>query len=77
MIAYLSAPNGGVTDVEYANNEVHIINNSGKKQKILAITPVGPNTVIGSTAPMYQCQVNDELDQDEGCYVRFDVPPPP
>ena len=39
-IAYLTSPNGGVTNIEYLNNDVHIINNSGNKLKILAITPV-------------------------------------
>ena len=77
VIAYLSQSGGGVTDIVYANNEVHIINNSGRTQKILAITPVPPATSVASTAPLYQCQVNDELDIDEGCYVRFVVPLPP
>jgi hypothetical protein len=74
VIAYLSQSGGGVTDIVYANNEVHIINNSGARQKIQAITPVSPYTVQ-STAPLYQCQVNDELDVNEGCYVMFVLPP--
>jgi hypothetical protein len=74
VIAYLSQSGGGVTDIVYANNEVHIINNSGTRQKIQAITPVSPSTVQ-STAPLYQCQVNDELDVNEGCYVMFVLPP--
>lgn len=78
VIAYLSEAGGGVTNIEYANNEVHIINNSGKKQKILAMTPKPPATSVGSTSPYTpQCQVNDELEPNGFCYVRFDVPPPP
>jgi len=74
VIAYLSEPNGGTKNIEYANNEVHIINSSGKKQKIQAITPIAPSTGVGSTAPMYQCQIGDELAPDEGCYVMFVAP---
>ena len=79
IIAYLSAANGGVTDIEYYGNEIHIINNSGKKQKILAITPVSPAVgpvSTGSYTP--QCQVNDELEPNAPnnyCYVKFDLPP--
>lgn len=75
VVAYLSLPGGGTTDIEYFNNEVHIINNSGTKQKILAITPVSPATgpvSTGSYTP--QCQVNDELEPNGYCYVKFEIP---
>ena len=78
VIAYLSEPNGGTTNIDHADNEVHIINSSGKKQKIQDITPVSPGTGPVSTGLLEpQCQVNDELEPNGYCYVKFIVPPPP
>lgn len=75
-VAYLSDPKGGVTVIDVIDNQVHVINNSGKTQKILTITSTPPLT-IGSTEPYTpQCQVNDELGPNGFCYVKL-IPPPP
>lgn len=72
VIAYLSVAGGGVSNIEYLNNEVHIINSSGVRQKIQAITPVFPATGTGSTGVYTpQCQVNDVLEPNGYCYVKF------